>query len=225
MSAEPLDPGTPADVVDLSDPGRPPVGPTDPGTGRELRPLTLLGHPVLHAAAAEVTVFDGELERLVEDLFASMYAARGVGLAAPQVGVGLRLFVYDCGPGALGHVCNPVVSTVPGELQDDDEGCLSVPGLYYPTVRAMRASVTGVDVHGEPITVEGEELLARCLQHETDHLSGTLYLDRLGGRTRRNALAEARAADWADDRWRPLTPVPPREGPPAATAQERAGDG
>jgi len=201
---------------------RAPVGPIDPRTGRELRPLTLLGHPVLHAPAAEVTDFDDELGRLVDDMFASMYAARGVGLAATQVGVGLRVFVYDCGPGVTGHVVNPSCATVPGDLQDDDEGCLSVPGLYYPTVRAMRATVTGVDRNGEPVQIEGEELLARCLQHETDHLSGMVYLDRLGGRTRRNALAEARAAEWAGQRWKPLTPAPPRVGPPAGTAQERA---
>jgi len=193
----------------------------DPGTGRPLRPLTLLGHPVLHARAAEVTVFDDELAHLVEDLFASMYAARGVGLAATQVGVALRVFTYDCGPGQIGHVVNPVCTTVPGELQDDDEGCLSVPGLYYPTVRAMQARVTGVDVHGEPVSVEGRELLARCLQHETDHLEGMVYLDRLGGRTRRTALREAREADWYGDALRPLTPRPPRTGPPAATAAER----
>jgi len=87
---------------------RAPVGPIDPRTGRELRPLTLLGHPVLHAPAAEVTDFDDELGRLVDDMFASMYAARGVGLAATQVGVGLRVFVYDCGPGVTGHVVNPI---------------------------------------------------------------------------------------------------------------------
>ncbi len=195
---------------------------TDPGTGRPVRPLTLLGHPVLHAKAAVVTSFDGDLARLVEDMFATMYAARGVGLAAPQVGVGLRVFTYDCGPGALGHVVNPVCTTVPGELQDDDEGCLSVPGLYFPTARAMEATVTGVDVDGAPVTVEGRELLARCLQHETDHLDGMLYLDRLGGRTRRAALREAKEADWYGEELKQLTPRPRREGPPAATPQERA---
>lgn len=200
----------------------------DPGTGRPVRPVTLLGHPALHARAAAVTRFDDELRVLVEDMFATMYAARGVGLAAPQVGVGLRVFVYDCPvegePNAKGHVVNPVCTTVPGELQDDDEGCLSVPGLYFPTVRAMAARVDGVDMTGAPVRVEGRELLARCLQHETDHLDGMLYLDRLGGRTRRGALREAREAAWYGEELKPLTPRPPGEGPRSATARERAAE-
>jgi peptide deformylase len=197
----------------------------DPSTGRPLRPLTTFGQRVLHAKAAPVTVFDDALAKLVDDMFASMYAAPGVGLAAPQVGVGLRLFTYDCGPGARGHVCNPVLENVPGELQDDDEGCLSVPSLYFPTVRAMETRVTGVDVDGNPVAVEGRELLARCLQHETDHLDGMLYLDRLGGRIKRQAMREVREAEWHDWHWKKLTP---RERPaddavvPATLAERRA---
>lgn len=193
--------------------GRDLTVPIDPVTGRGLLPMTLHGHPVLMAPAAPVTDFGPELERLVEDMFATMYAAPGVGLAAPQVGVGLRVFVYDCGEGKAGHIVNPVCTLVPGELQDDDEGCLSVPGFYYPTARAMQASVTGQDLHGEPVTVEGRGLLGRCLQHETDHLNGMLYLERLGGKLARQARREVAVSDWWGTQLRILEPaLPPDEG-------------
>jgi len=193
----------------------------DPTTGRPLRPLTVYGNPVLTTPAAEVTVFDDELARLVEDMFATMYAAPGVGLAAPQIGVGLRVFVYDCGPGQRGHVVNPVLTTVPGELQDDDEGCLSVPGLFFPTARAMAAGITGVDANGSPVEVEGRELLGRCLQHEYDHLDGRLYLERLGGRIRRRAMAEVREADWYGSHIKQVYPRPPRTGAAPRSLAER----
>jgi peptide deformylase len=197
------DPGTGQDVV----------VPIDPVTGRGLLPITTHGHPVLMAQAPPVTDFGPELETLVEDMFATMYAAPGVGLAAPQVGVGLQVFVYDCGEDKLGHVCNPVCTPIAGELQDDDEGCLSVPGLYYPTARAMEATVTGQDLHGEPITVTGRGLLGRCLQHETDHLSGMLYLERLGGKIARQARREVAVSDWWGQHLRVLEPAQlPEEG-------------
>ncbi len=182
-----------------------------------LLPLRLLGDSVLMGVAADVTVFDDALARLVEEMFKTMYAAPGVGLAGPQVGVGLRIFTYDVGGGRLGHVCNPVLETVPGELQDGDEGCLSVPGLYFPTPRAMEARVTGVDVDGKEVTVEGRGFLARALQHETDHLSGRLYLDKLGGRVRRKAMGEIRDSDWYGTHVRQVHPLPPEE---AAAARE-----
>lgn len=171
-------------------------------------PLTLIDSPVLHRRAAEVTVFDGALAALVEAMFETMYAAPGVGLAAPQVGVGLRVFVYDCPGWPPGVVVDPVLERFPGELLEELEGCLSVPGLEHPTPRASRVRVTGVDVRGEPVEVEGEDLLARCLQHEVDHLDGLLYLDRLGGRLRKQALREVREAPWHGQAQRRLEPLP-----------------
>jgi peptide deformylase len=188
-----------------------------------LLPLRLIGDSVLMARAARVVLFDDALARLVEEMFRTMYAAPGVGLAAPQVGVGLRLFTYDVGGGRCGHVCNPVLTTVPGELQDDDEGCLSVPGLYFPTPRAMEASVTGVDCDGSPVEVAGRGLLARCLQHETDHLDGSLYLDRLGGKVRRKAMAEVREAEWYGTHVKPVREQPPAEAGDTADESRSAG--
>jgi len=197
------DPGTGVDVT----------VPVDPVTGRGLLPMTLHGHPVLMAPAAPVTDFGPALQRLVEDMFATMYAAPGVGLAAPQVGVGLRLFVYDCGDDKWGHVANPVLSVVQGELQEDDEGCLSAPGFFYPTARAMEATVTGQDMHGNDISVTGRGLLGRCLQHEYDHLDGRLYLDRLGGKVGRQARREIALSEWWGDHLQVLEPaLPPEEG-------------
>jgi len=186
----------------------PPESAGSTGT-RPLRPLTLYGHPVLMAPAAPVEVFDAELGQLVEDMFATMYAAPGVGLAATQVGVSLRLFTFDCGPGRKGHVCNPVLETVRGELREADEGCLSVPGLYVATVRSMEARVTGLDADGHPVEYEGREVLAQCLQHEYDHLDGMLYLDRLGGRTKRKAIQAVREAPWFGEQLRELSPTAP----------------
>jgi peptide deformylase len=186
--------------------------PVDPGTRRALLPLTLHGHPVLMAPAEPVTQFGGELADLVDDMFATMYAAPGVGLAAPQVGVGLALFVFDCGNGRVGHVCNPQLETVPGELQEDDEGCLSVPDLWFATPRAMQARVTGCDVHGAQVEFEGRGLLARCLQHETDHLSGRLYLDRLGGKVGRRARREVTVSQWYGEHLKVLVPAELPEG-------------
>lgn len=168
--------------------------------------ITLLEQAVLHAPAAEVTVFDQRLADLVDEMFRTMYLAPGVGLAATQVGIGLRVFVYDCGDehGGPGHVVNPVLERLSDELQEDPEGCLSVPGVEADTVRALDVRCTGVDVAGARVEVVGHELLARCLQHETDHLDGLLYLDRVGGRTRRRALREARGSDWYGDAVRVL---------------------
>lgn len=160
---------------------------------------------MLHAAARPVTAFGGDLATLVGDLFDTMVAAEGVGLAANQVGVDLRVFVYDCPDGdgtyRRGVVVNPRVETSqrPETMPDPDddwEGCLSVPGESFPTGRADWTRVTGVDAAGTPVTVEGTGLLARCLQHETDHLEGVVYLDRLVGRYRRDAKRMLRAQGW-----------------------------
>ncbi|MFJ4191093.1 peptide deformylase [Kitasatospora sp. NPDC089509] len=137
-----------------------------------------------------------ELARLIDDMFATMYVADGCGLAANQVDVDLRLFVYDCpddeGVRHVGHVLNPVVEAQePGRrLIEDTEGCLSVPGANTQLARPERAVVRGVDQHGEPVVIEGTGYFARCLQHETDHLNGGLYLDRLSARDRKRMLKQ-----------------------------------
>ncbi|WP_329080919.1 MULTISPECIES: peptide deformylase [unclassified Streptosporangium] len=158
-------------------------------------PVRHVGDPVLHRACAPVTVFDADLARLVQDMFASMYAARGVGLAANQIGVGLRVFVYDCPDDSeefrKGVVVNPTL-IVPEvghrRLHEEEEGCLSVPGRRALLARPDRATVHGFDVTGAPITVEGTGLLSRCLQHESDHLEGRLYIDRLPAKRRKEVL-------------------------------------
>ena len=163
-------------------------------------PIRTLGDPVLKMPARDVEVFDEALAHLADDMFDTMYAAPGVGLAAPQIGLALRLFVFDAGEGGgaeRGIVANPVLSEEEGE-QDGDEGCLSVPGLYYPTVRFARVRLDGRGVHGEPLTLRGEDLLARIFQHETDHTNGLLYLDRLERRERKRAMADLRERDMSD---------------------------
>jgi peptide deformylase len=177
-------------------------------------PIRIVGDPVLHTPTRLVTEFDEALHSLVADMFDTMAAAQGVGLAANQIGVDLRLFVYDCmGPQDVryrGVVVNPVLETSerPETMPDPDddwEGCLSVPGESFPTGRASWAKVTGVDAEGAPVTVEGTGLLARCLQHETDHLDGILYLNRLVGRHAREAKKMLKAQGWGVPRlaWDP----------------------
>jgi peptide deformylase len=171
------------------------------GTKGVARPIRYVGDPVLRTPTDEVLDFDESLARLVEDMFASMYAADGVGLAANQIGVALSVFVYDCpdasGRRHVGHVVNPVLVSTGGDHQEDLEGCLSVPGLHYENIRASYAAVEGVDLTGAPVRVVGDGVLARCLQHEADHLHGLLFLDRLQGRTKRKAMREVMAADFS----------------------------
>ncbi len=165
------------------------------------RPIVTYGSdPVLHRACAPVTVFDQALRRLVLDMFASMRAADGVGLAANQIGVDARVFVLDCpdaeGADVVGYVVNPVL-VLPGPVGDEpaeevtEEGCLSVPGPYAELPRAFRARVDGVDLDGRPVTIEATGMAARCLQHEMDHLEGIVYVDRLPAEARERLLAEA----------------------------------
>lgn len=182
-------------------------------TGGKLRRITRWGEDVMHAKTRPVTEFDDELHTLIRDMFTTMAEARGVGLAATQVGVDLAVFVYDC-PDAddvnqRGVVCNPVVTLPEGDqrnLDSIEEGCLSLPGAYQPLARPDTAVCVGQDAWGREITVEGTGLLSRCLQHETDHLNGTVFGDRLSTRLRRklyaqaNDLAHLYPADW------PLTP-------------------
>ena len=163
------------------------------------RSIRVYGDPVLHEPARQVTSFDDELSRLVDDLFASLAVAEGVGLAAPQIGVPLAVFAYDCPDGSgqrvHGHVVNPTISTS-GEPELGDEGCLSVPGPYHELERASEATVRGVDRHGEPVEVHGTGFFARCLQHETDHLRGMLYVDRLPRNRRRRVLRDMTPFEW-----------------------------
>ena len=159
-----------------------------------VRPIRLFGDPVLKTPAEPVRDFDVELRRLVKDLTDTMMDAPGVGLAAPQVGVGLRVFTYYVDD-ELGHLINPVL-TLSEEAETDDEGCLSFPGLAYPVTRAYRTVATGFDMYGEPVTIEGSGQLARCVQHETDHLDGVLFIDRLDDTQRKLAMKDIRAAEW-----------------------------
>ena len=158
-------------------------------------PVRLFGDPVLRTRAAEVTTFDAELRKLVADLTDTMHEEGGVGLAAPQLGMGLRVFTYDC-DGFAGHLVNPTWDAVGDEEQVGPEGCLSIPGLRWDCRRHLHVVARGWDMHGEPVLVEGSEMLARCVQHETDHLDGVLFVDRLDPQTRRRAMAEIRAAEW-----------------------------
>ncbi|GAB3591538.1 peptide deformylase [Angustibacter peucedani] len=160
-------------------------------------PIRQVGDPVLRTPTAPVTAFDDELAALVDRMWASMHAAHGVGLAANQIGVGLQVFVWEVDD-EHGVVVNPVLVEVGGGVDRDDEGCLSVVGQTFTTPRRERAVVRGLDVHGEPVEVRGEGLLARCLQHETDHLAGRLYLDHLSGRDRRAALKAAAEREQQD---------------------------
>jgi peptide deformylase len=159
------------------------------------RTIRYLGDPVLKTPAAPVTRFGRSLEALVTDLMDTVAVPGRAGLAAPQIGVGLRAFSYNIGD-QRGYVINPELVEISEEKQDGEEGCLSVPGLYFPTPRAMRAVARGVDLRNEKIVVSGEGEMARCLQHEVDHLDGILYLDRLDAQTRRQAMREVRASDW-----------------------------
>jgi peptide deformylase len=155
-------------------------------------PLRLLGDPVLRTACDPVTRFDEATGRLVDDLMETVLLPGRAGLAAPQVGISLAVFSYNV-DGKHGYVINPLVVETTGEY-DGPEGCLSIPGLTADTRRAMRTVVTGVDRHGDPVTVAGTGELSRALQHETDHLRGILFIDRLTGQRRKDALAQIRQA-------------------------------
>ena len=159
-----------------------------------MQPIRLFGEPVLRRPTREVVDFDKELRTLVTDLTDTMLEAPGAGLAAPQIGVGLRVFTWYV-DGEVGHLVNPRL-TLSEEVQDGPEGCLSIPGLTIDCRRAHTAVATGFDMHGEPVTVHGSDLLARALQHETDHLDGVLFVDRLDPFARKTAMREIRQSDW-----------------------------
>jgi peptide deformylase len=159
-----------------------------------IKPIRLFGDPVLRTPAEPVTVFDVELRKLVADLTETMQDAPGVGLAAPQIGVGLRVFTYFVDD-EVGHLINPDLD-LSADIETDDEGCLSFPGLAFPTERSFGVVAKGFDMYGEPVTLQGSGLLARCVQHETDHLNGVLFIDRLDADQRKLAMKEIRAAEW-----------------------------
>jgi len=172
-----------------------------------IHPIVIAGEPVLHQPTREITEFDEKLRTLVDDMFETMYAAEGVGLAACQIGVDLAVFVFDCidedGVPHQGVVCNPVLDLPEGKerlLDDGDEGCLSYPGAFVPCARPDRARVTGQDLDGNPVEYTGTGLLARCLQHETDHTAGVVFGDRLSTRLRKKLRKqmEAGAEDYPE---------------------------
>lgn len=159
-----------------------------------IQPIRLFGDPVLRRRAVDVVDFDRELRKLVQDLTDTMLDAPGAGLAAPQIGVGLRVFTWYV-DGEVGHLVNPSLD-LSEEVQDGDEGCLSLPGLTYDCRRARSVVARGFDMHGEPVLIEGSDLLARAIQHETDHLDGVLFIDRLDPETRKAAMREIRQSEW-----------------------------
>jgi peptide deformylase len=156
-----------------------------------IMPIRTLGDPALRAPAKSVTAFDRALKTLADDMLETMYAAPGVGLAGPQVGVSLRIFTFDDGTSGPLVMVNPSLADADGEVTEE-EGCLSIPGPYHPTTRSAAVTCSGQDLDGRPFTLRGEGLLARIFQHETDHLDGTLYIDRLDDDGRRAVLAELR---------------------------------
>ncbi len=159
-----------------------------------IRPIRLFGDPILRRPALEVVSFDKELRSLVADLTDTMLDAPGAGLAAPQIGIGLRAFTWYV-DGEVGHLINPELH-LSEELQDGPEGCLSLPELTYDCKRALSVVAHGFNMYGDPVTVEGSELLARAIQHETDHLDGILFIDKLDEESRKGAMKRIRESDW-----------------------------
>jgi peptide deformylase len=162
-----------------------------------VQPIRLFGDPVLRMQADPVVDFDKELRTLVRDLVETMQDEGGAGLAAPQLGVGLRVFTFDVDE-VVGHIVNPVLSFPDDEEQDGPEGCLSIPGVYVDTKRRQNVVASGFNEFGDPIRLVGSGLMARCAQHETDHLDGVLFLDRLDAAARKDAMKQIRAAEWYD---------------------------
>lgn len=161
-----------------------------------IQSIRMFGDPVLRTPAAPVVDFDKELRKLVKDLTDTMLEAPGAGLAAPQIGVSLRVFTYYVDE-QLGHMINPDLDLSDELDEEGEEGCLSFPGLSYPTPRAVRAVARGFDMHGEPVELEGTDLMARAFQHETDHLDGILFIDRMDVAQRKLAMKAIREAEWS----------------------------
>jgi peptide deformylase len=156
------------------------------------RPIRILGDPVLRSACREVESFDHSLVSLVADLEETVASPGRAGLAANQIGVVRRVFSWHI-DGEVGHLVNPVIEAEDGEQDDGgEEGCLSIPGLFYPCPRAAFVRARGFNQHGEVVVVEGHGLMARCIQHEVDHLNGRLFIDRLSGAVRKQAMRDLR---------------------------------
>ena len=168
-----------------------------------LQQIRHFGDPVLITPAALVVDFDKEIRTLIADLTETMLNAPGAGLAAPQIGVSLRAFVWHVDD-ELGHLINPTL-VMSGEIEIDEEGCLSFPDLTYPTPRSLRAVARGFNMFGEPIEVDGSELLARALQHENDHLDGILFIDRMSKADRKIAMKDIRESEWFNESTREIT--------------------
>jgi peptide deformylase len=180
-----------------------------------VQPIRLFGDPVLRTPAEPVVDFDRELRRLVDDLIQTMREASGVGLAAPQIGVGLRVFSFDVDD-VVGYLINPEVDFPDEEEQEGPEGCLSIPGVYVDTKRRMNVVARGFNGYGDPVQIVGSGLMSRCVQHETDHLDGVLFLDRLDAAGRKEAMKAIRAADWYDADNPPVVKSSPHGGAPVA---------
>jgi peptide deformylase len=176
-----------------------------------IQPIRLFGDPVLRTPADPVVTYDKELRKLVKDLTETLLDQAGAGLAAPQLGIGLRVFVYDVDD-VVGHVVNPVLEFPDEEEQDGPEGCLSIPGVYVDTIRRMNVVAKGFNQYGDPVQLVGSGMLARCCQHETDHLDGVLFLDRLDSKRRKDAMKQIRAAEWYDPDAPPTVKVSPHSG-------------
>lgn len=160
-----------------------------------VHPVRLFGDPVLRTPADPVTSFDDRLSRIVTDLVDTVRHEDGAGLAAPQVGLSTRVFVYSCG-GREGHLVNPEWEPIGDEVTEVNEGCLSIPGVSLPVERFARVHARGVDLGGDPVEFDAEGILSRAVQHETDHLDGVLFLQRLTQERRRQAMAEIRSSAW-----------------------------
>jgi peptide deformylase len=177
-----------------------------------VQPIRLFGDPVLRTPAEPVVDFDAELRKLVADLTETMREQSGAGLAAPQLGVSLRVFAFEVDE-VLGHLVNPVLEFPDAEEQDGPEGCLSIPGLYFDTKRRLNVVAKGFNSYGDPMQIVGSGLMARCVQHETDHLDGVLFLDRLDPEGRKEAMKAIRQAEWYDMAAPPMVKVSPHATP------------
>jgi peptide deformylase len=173
-----------------------------------VQPIRLFGDPVLRTPAEPVVDFDKELRRLVADLIDTMRDEEGAGLAAPQIGVGLRVFAFDV-DGVVGHLVNPVLHFPDAEEQDGPEGCLSIPGLHFDTKRRRNVVARGFSDHGDPVQLVGTGMMSRCVQHETDHLDGVLFVDRLDPEARKEAMRAIRSAPWYDPTAPPVVKASP----------------
>jgi peptide deformylase len=181
-----------------------------------VQPIRLFGDPVLRTPADPVADFDKQLRRLVADLTDTLHQQQGSGLAAPQLGVGLRVFVFDVDD-VVGHLINPVLDFPDEQEQDGPEGCLSIPGVYVDTKRRMNVVAKGFNKYGDPVQLVGTGQMARCCQHETDHLDGVLFLDRLDAKRRKEAMRLIRQQEWYDPAAPPAVRVSPHAPNPLSS--------